>query len=83
MGTWVKPENIESIEDTVFSIANSPEEGWFLAIGANRITDPVPTREECISVLEHPKEKWNIIMKMIIIVCEASLKVEREEMEGR
>lgn len=69
--------NIEKIEDTVFSIVNDPDNGWFLAIGHNRITEPVPTQKECLELLD--KDKWNIIMKMIIIVTEATLKVDAEE----
>lgn len=77
--TMVPIGNIERIEDTVFSICNDPNHGWFLAIGANRITEPVETREECISKLE-TKEKWDIIMKMIILVTEATHEVDLDNL---
>lgn len=60
--------SIENIEDTAFTIAQDLELGWFLAMGHNRITKHMPTREEAIELLE--KDKWNIIMIMIIIVVE-------------
>lgn len=68
--------NIEKIEDTVFSIANN-DKGWFLAIGPNIITQPKPTRKECLEQLE--KDMWNIIMKMIIVVTDQTLEVALEE----
>lgn len=73
--------SIEKIEDTVFSIANSPEQGWFLAIGKEIITKPMPTRKECLDQLE--KDKWNIIFKMIILVTEKALEVNLDERERK
>lgn len=64
---------IEKIEDTIFSIVNSPEHGWFLSIGQQRITEPTKTRDETLKQLgDIPPETWNIIMKMIIIVVDAA-----------
>lgn len=67
------------IEDTVFSIVNDPNHGYFLAIGQNRISEYYKTHEEAMYVLEHPTEKWNVIMKMIIIVHEAAERTAEEE----
>lgn len=70
-------QDIEKIEDTIFSIANSPEHGWFLAIGHKRITNCYPTRKQAIDQLE--EDKWNIIMKMIVIITEGTIAVELDE----
>lgn len=65
--------NIEKIEDTVFSIVNGPE-GWFLSIGKSRVTECYKTRDEAIDRLE--VDKWNILMKMIIIVVDVAMNEE-------
>lgn len=67
----IDKSNIEKIEGTLFSIANDPETGWFLSIGKYIITEPFPTKEEAISQLE--LDKWNIIMKMIILVVNTTI----------
>lgn len=71
--------NIEKIEDTVFGIANN-EKGWFLVMGNNIITTPKDTRKECLQQLED--DKWNIIMKMIILVVDKTIEVAMEERDA-
>ena len=73
--------NFQKIDDTVFGLVHIPEEGYFLVIGANRITEAFPTAEEALQQLE--KDMWNIIMKMCIIVVEASKAITEEEVNQK
>lgn len=72
--------DMEKIEDTIFSIANNPQYGWFLLIGPNRVTDIYKTREEALKVIDViPPATWDIIFKMVCIASEAAYKVDRNE----
>ncbi len=69
--------NFDQIENTIFTIVNDPEKGYFLAIGANRITEYFKTSTKAINQLN--EDMWNIIMKMVIIVTETAYKVDQDE----
>lgn len=74
-------DNIKQIEGTIFNIANNPEKGWFLTIGHHIITECYPTQKEAIDQLE--LDKWNILMKMIILVVEKTIELkEKPNLQG-
>lgn len=62
----------EQIENTPFVLRWREEKGWFLTIGAARITEPTKTAEETITKLE--TNKWEIIAGMIVHVTNLLLK---------
>lgn len=62
----------ENIKDTPFWLLKI-EQGWFLAMGDNRLSEIYKTKKEALNHLE--KNHWNIIMQLILIV-EKTLKKE-------
>lgn len=69
--------DIHQIDNTIFNIVNDPEKGWFLTIGHNIITEPQYSREEALKLLS--TDKWNIIMKMIILVVDQCVETILKE----
>lgn len=56
----------EAIENTPFTAVRIDNKGWFLALGNNRLTEPMETKEE---VKEHLKrELWNVLLATILII---------------
>ena len=56
---------IEDIEDTPFKLVTT-ESGSFIGYGNNRLTEIMPSRTECIEILE--KKDWNFLGTFIISV---------------
>lgn len=61
----------EQIENTPFW-ALRIENGWFLALGDNRLTPPYKTKKECIEHLD--KHKWQVIMQVALIMSKVKQK---------
>lgn len=65
------------IEDSPFYIIGNPKDGYFLSMGKHRLTELLPTIEE---VKEHLQNNtWNIILQLVILVCEANDAVKKDE----
>lgn len=56
----------KKIQDTPFWIVGNDEQGYFLAMGINRISEILPTPEEVEKYLS--KNMWDVITKIMIVM---------------
>lgn len=55
-------------ENSIFNIVGTEEKGYFAAFNNYRLTEKTKTIEEARNLIE--KQKWNITLNLIAIVCE-------------
>lgn len=67
----------EPIEDTPFRLIGNPTNGYAIAIGMHRLTEPKPTIEKAKEVLLNVQ--WNLIANMIVAITETYRLVQEEE----
>lgn len=56
----------ETVEGTPFQVINLNNEGWFLALGKYRMTEPQENKQELIDRVKN--KDWNVILDTIAIL---------------
>lgn len=59
------------IQNTPFKAIGNKERGYFLALGANRLSQEFKNPDELTEALE--KNKWNIILNLIVEISSLTL----------
>lgn len=68
--------NREKIEGTPFWLIGILEQGWFIVMGDQRLTEPVETKEQALKLLQ--TEHWQIMMNMVVTLIETGKKIDIE-----
>lgn len=66
----------EPIENTPFRLIGNPAQGYAIAIGLKRLTEPKPTIEEAKEILT--SIEWNFIANMIVAITQTYDEVENK-----
>lgn len=65
------------IEKTPFWIIGERDEGYYLVIGNNRLTDPLKSVQEVREYLE--ENKWMVMLQMIMVVMGDEQKIKEKK----
>lgn len=66
----------EAIEETPFRLIGNNKQGYAIAIGLHRLTEPKKTKEAALEVLKNVQ--WNLIANMIVAITETYKAIEKE-----
>lgn len=67
----------KEIKNTPFEIVGNPEQGYFLALGRFRLTNPEKTKDEVLIKLR--QDRWNIITTMIATIADTMITNHENE----
>lgn len=67
----------EPITNSPFRLIGNINQGYAIAIGNHRLTEPKPTKKEAIEELDH--NRWNITANMIVAITETYRKIIKED----
>lgn len=67
----------EPIKGTPFRLIGNNTQGYSLAVGKYKLTEPKETREDALRILT--KVDWDIIANMIVIINKTYNEIEKDE----
>lgn len=66
----------DPIKNTPFRLIGNTTQGYAIAMGNYRLTEPKETTEEALEELEF--NQWNIFANMVVIIIQTYKKVQEE-----